>query len=113
MTDRTTPPEPAPYLQIAPRVTRHYGELFADVFLALSKDTGALGEAFDATCRITWEDSEDEAEAQARYLAISREITERVANAIRPVLVESFVLAARVVLARERRRAKGENEGAS
>ncbi len=97
-------PEHVPYIAVARRVTRRDGEFFAHVFLARVQETGALGDAFDATNRIEWPDGEEYNAAQARYLAISNEIAQRVADAIRPVLAESFVAAAREVLGRERRR---------
>ena len=91
-----------PELVIVEVVTREHGETFAEEWGELSASSCAMVEAFTLTGVVTW--PEEGVDAQARFLDIEDEVTERVFYELRPAIAEAFVSAANEILARERGR---------
>ena len=95
--------QPLPVLWIAATVRPHHANTFAEEWLRVSLEGPAMTDAFAATCLIGWPSSPslDETPAQARYNAIEDDILKRVAEAVRPVIMEAFARIAAEVLERE------------
>lgn len=95
-----------PPLWIADAVRPHHANTFAEEWFRLSDEGGAMGEAFSATGLMEWPYTDDfkETPEQARYDKIANEISKRVREALKPVVMETFKLIATEVLDRERKR---------
>lgn len=101
MKDEDAPPP----LKIASRVTRKHGETFADEWLKTAAGGEDVWAAFAETGLMEWpEGGLSEAPQHARYQDIEDEILEQTFAAVRAGVAEAFTKAARMVLARERRR---------
>ena len=94
---------PIPHLWIADTVRPHHANTFVEEWFRHTDETGAMGDAFDATGLIKWPYSDEfnETPEQARYHAIEDEIFDRVQAAIRPTLMQAFTSIAIEVLDRE------------
>jgi len=90
-------------LTIVPRVTDKHGERFARKWREMQ--TGEMrSEAFGKADVMEWPDGEELTPAQERFQAIEDEILDRTFDAAMPAIAEAFVIAARAILVRERRR---------
>jgi hypothetical protein len=106
--DESAPPP----LKIARRVTRAHGEAFADEWLRTAAGGEDVWAAFAETGLLKWPDDDSNRPlgqigpnpGQDRYQDIEDEILRRVFAIVRPAVAEAFVLVAREVLAREKRR---------
>ena len=90
-----------PRLTVGEAVTPEHGEIFAKEWHDHSIDTGAMTEAFGRTGVVMWPDT---LRAQMRFHDVEEEITERIFEELRPVIVQMFVRVAGEVLAQERNR---------
>jgi len=101
-----------PPLKIAARVTRNHGETFANEWIRTAASGEDVWEAFGETGLIEWPEEDPnrplgqiaQDPRQGRYQDIEDEILEQTFAAVRACVAEAFTKAARVVLARERRR---------
>ena len=95
-----------PELDIALRVLRGHGDIFAEELFRGISESETPSEAFSATRLLIWpgSDNNELTPAQDRYSAIADEICERTFAEARQVMSEAFVRIAAEVLARERTR---------
>jgi hypothetical protein len=93
----------APRITMVDIVTREHGDVFAEEFLATALKVGANTDAFAAAGVMTFP-GDNRPEAQARHHEIADEIAEVACALTKRALAEAFVIAANVVLDRERKR---------
>lgn len=92
------------------RITRKQAQTFADEWLAASRRTGTMYDAFTASHVLEWpDDDEDDTPDQARYAEIETEILNRTFAAVKDAVADAFLVAARDVIGRERERRKGQD----
>lgn len=103
MSKRGQSKKPAPSLWIAEAVRPHHANTFAEEWFRCSLEAGAMDDAFAATGLMQWPDANsfEETPAQARYIAIEKEIYRRMQQCLRSAVMEAFTRAATEVLNRE------------
>lgn len=87
-------------LAIVGQVTREHGETFAEAFLDRAFGSEAMLEAFSDVRLLTWPSGD--ATAQEVYHNLADAILESTFAMVKPAIIEAFVMAATVILARER-----------
>ncbi|HYR28025.1 MAG TPA: hypothetical protein VEU30_06135 [Thermoanaerobaculia bacterium] len=93
---------PAP-LMIPRAVSRKHAERFAEAWYDLTCGDGSMDDAFSETELIDWPyGTLDDHAAIDRYTDIVDDIMRRMCDELKPMVVESFLRAAREVFKRER-----------
>jgi hypothetical protein len=87
-------------LEIVETVTREHAEAFAEVFLDRAFGTEAIMDAFAEVRLVTWPLTD--AHAQALYNLVADAVVEATFAMAKPAIADAFLMAATVILARER-----------